>query len=38
VQVQDDVAQHREDALPVRVGDADPEERPPELARDDLLL
>src|SRR5262249_4018145 len=38
MEVEDDVAEHREDALAVRVGDAHPEDRLPELARDDLLL
>jgi hypothetical protein len=38
VEVEDDVAEHRQHAFPVRVGDPDPEEGLPELALDDGLL
>src|SRR5215467_13691683 len=38
MEMQHDVAEHREDALAIGVRDADPEDRLPELARDDLLL
>src|SRR6202040_3748495 len=38
VQVQHHVAQHGEDTLAVRVGDADAKDRLPKLTRDDRLL